>query len=53
MNVAGGDITSLYVSMYKRDYYMHPDQLQDLASDKTTRREEIKSSKVKRIRNHP
>ena len=28
MDVAGCDITSLYVSMYKRDYYMHhKDQL--------------------------
>ena len=46
MDVAGGDITSLYVSMYKRDYYMHPDQLPDLArnNDKTHRREENKSS---------
>ena len=53
VDVAGGDITSLYVSMYKRDYYMHhKDQLPitDLARShlKANGGEENKNSEVSR-----
>ena len=57
VDVAGGDITSLYVSMYKRDYYMHhKDQLPitDLARShlKANGGEENKNSEVSRGSRH-
>ena len=41
--MAGCDITSLYVSMYKRDYYMHH-------KDQLPITELAKSSEVSRVR---